>query len=62
MAQLRSCGWSRRKDSWKHIVKSYSSVFAGTDFEAWLRENEVNSITVVGYMTNNCDLATAAAA
>lgn len=53
---------SRRKDSWKHIVKSYSSVFAGTDFEAWLRENEVNSITVVGYMTNNCDLATAAAA
>ena len=53
---------SRRTDSWKHIVKSYSSVFAGTDFEAWLRENEVNAITVVGYMTNNCDLATAAAA
>lgn len=53
---------SRRKDSWKHIVKSYSSVFAGTDFESWLRESDVNSITIVGYMTNNCDLATASAA
>jgi nicotinamidase-related amidase len=53
---------SRRKDSWKHLVKSYASVFAGTDFEAWLRENDVETITVVGYMTNNCDLATAAAA
>lgn len=53
---------SRRKDSWKHLVKSYASVFAGTDLEAWLRENEVDGITLVGYMTNNCDLATAAAA
>ncbi|MFL4475956.1 isochorismatase family protein [Paeniglutamicibacter sp. MACA_103] len=50
---------SRRTDSWKHLVKSYSSVFAGTDFEAWLREKEVEAITIVGYMTNNCDLATA---
>ncbi|WP_427017306.1 isochorismatase family protein [Pseudarthrobacter sp. P1] len=53
---------SRRTDSWKHIVKSYASVFAGTDFEAWLRENQVDAITMVGYMTNNCDLATAATA
>ncbi|MEO6531432.1 MAG: isochorismatase family protein [Specibacter sp.] len=53
---------SRRKDSWKHLVKSYASVFAGTDFEAWLRDNDVQAITLVGYMTNNCDLATAAAA
>lgn len=53
---------SRSKDSWKHLVKSYASVFAGTDFEAWLRDNQVDTITVVGYMTNNCDLATAAAA
>ncbi|ASN40729.1 MAG: isochorismatase family protein [Paeniglutamicibacter terrestris] len=50
---------SRRTDSWKHLVKSYSSVFAGTDFEAWLRENKIETITIVGYMTNNCDLATA---
>ncbi|MBD7996197.1 cysteine hydrolase [Arthrobacter sp. Sa2CUA1] len=53
---------SRRTDSWKHIVKSYGSVFAGTDFEAWLRANQVSTVTLVGYMTNNCDLATAAAA
>ncbi|ABM10690.1 isochorismatase family protein [Paenarthrobacter aurescens] len=53
---------SRREDSWKHIVKNYGSVFAGTDFEAWLRENGIDTITVIGYMTNNCDLATAAAA
>ncbi|MBP1327449.1 nicotinamidase-related amidase [Leucobacter exalbidus] len=64
-----SAGWelhpdiaARRKDSWKHIVKGYASVFAGTDFEAWLREQQVDAITLVGYMTNNCDLATAAAA
>lgn len=53
---------SRATDSWKHLVKSYASVFADTDFEAWLRENDVDSIALVGYMTNNCDLATAAAA
>lgn len=53
---------SRRKDSWKHLVKSCASVFAGTDFEAWLRDNRINAITLIGYMTNNCDLATAAAA
>jgi nicotinamidase-related amidase len=53
---------ARRKDSWKPLVKSYASVFAGTDFEAWLRENQIDTITLVGYMTNNCDLATAAAA
>lgn len=53
---------SRHKDSWKRLVKSYASVFAGTDFEAWLRENDIEAITLVGYMTNNCDLATAAAA
>lgn len=53
---------SRRQESWKFIEKNYASVFAGTDFEAWLNENNINTITLVGYMTNNCDLATAAAA
>ena len=64
-----SAGWelhpdiaSRRKDSWKRIGKSYASVFAGTGFESWLRENGIDTITLLGYMTNNCDLATAAAA
>ncbi len=53
---------ARRRDSWKRIGKSYASVFAGTDFEDWLRGNSIDTITLVGYMTNNCDIATAAAA
>jgi len=53
---------SRRKDSWKHLIKAYGSVFAGTDLEAWLRDNQIDVMTVAGYMTNNCDLASAAAA
>lgn len=53
---------SRRTDGWKHVVKHYSSVFADTDFEAWLRQHDIDTITLVGYMSNNCELATAAAA
>ncbi|MDZ5078778.1 isochorismatase family protein [Nesterenkonia sp. HG001] len=44
------------------ISKRYSSVFAGTGLEDWLREQEIDTITLVGYMTNNCVLASAAAA
>ncbi|MEX5261234.1 isochorismatase family protein [Kocuria sp. CPCC 205263] len=44
---------------WKQVVKGYGSVFAGTGVAEWLRERGVDTITVVGYMTNNCDLATA---
>ena len=32
--------------------------FAGTDLEEWLRANAIDTITVVGYMTHNCDLST----
>lgn len=46
----------------KRIRKKFSSVFADTDLEAWLREQGVDTITIVGYMTNNCVLASAAAA
>ncbi|TDD39089.1 isochorismatase family protein [Saccharopolyspora elongata] len=45
----------------KHVIKGFSSVFAG-DLAEWLRANGVDTITLVGYMTNNCVLATAAAA
>lgn len=44
---------------WKQVVKGYGSVFAGTDVAEWLRERGIDTITIVGYMTNNCDLATA---
>ena len=52
----------RATPSWKRVTKSHSSVFAGTDVASWLAQHEVDSITIVGYMTNNCDISTAAAA
>ncbi|NQX05462.1 isochorismatase family protein [Rathayibacter sp. VKM Ac-2856] len=52
----------RRRDDWRSITKQYGTVFAGTDLLAWLREHDVDTITLVGYMTNNCILASAAEA
>ena len=43
----------------KRIHKQYGSVFAGTDLAQWLRDNNIDTITLVGFMTNNCDLASA---
>jgi nicotinamidase-related amidase len=53
---------SRRTPEWKSIVKRYGTVFAGTDLLSWLRERQIDTITLVGYMTNNCVLASAAEA
>lgn len=53
----------RRLDpSWKRATKDKGSVFAGTDVAPWLAGRGVDTITIVGYMTNNCDLATAVGA
>src|SRR5687768_10711801 len=49
----------RLNPSWKRVTKDKSSVFAGTDVAAWLAEQGVDTITIVGFMTNNCDIATA---
>lgn len=50
----------RRKTSeWKSLVKQYGSVYAGTDLAAWLRKHDVDTVTLAGYMTNNCVLASA---
>ncbi|WP_024794042.1 isochorismatase family protein [Tomitella biformata] len=64
-----SKGWSLHPDieervdpSFKRAQKKYGSVFAGTDVAEWLRGKDVDTITIVGYMTNNCDIATAAEA
>lgn len=51
---------SRLDKAEKHLIKRYSSVFADTDLEAWLREREIDTVTLVGYMTNNCVLGSAA--
>ncbi|WP_160075232.1 isochorismatase family protein [Pseudoclavibacter sp. 8L] len=53
---------ARRRPEWKAITKRFSSVFAETDLLAWLRAADVDTVTFVGYMTNNCIIASAAAA
>lgn len=52
----------RQNDDWHGIVKQYSSAFPGTGLLDWLRARDLDTITLVGYMTNNCILATAAEA
>lgn len=61
-----STGWAlhpeiekRLQASWKRATKDKGSVFAGTDVAEWLDASGVDTITVVGFMTNNCDIATA---
>lgn len=41
-----------------YIEKQLPSVFAGTDFDAWLRERGIDTLSVTGYMTHNCDAST----
>lgn len=41
-----------------HIEKAMPSCFAGTDFGAWLKANEIDTLAVVGYMTHNCNDST----
>ena len=45
---------------WKRVVKRHGSIYAGTDLEPWLRERGVDTVTLVGFMANNCILASAA--
>lgn len=49
----------RKQDAWKSVVKRYGSVYAQTDVAAWLHGQDVDTVTLVGYMTNNCVLASA---
>ncbi len=41
-----------------YIEKSLPSAFTGTDLTQWLAEHEIDTLTVVGYMTHNCDAST----
>ena len=52
----------RVTEATKQVGKSRASVFSGTDVAAWLTAHDVDRITLVGYMTNNCVIGTAAAA
>ncbi|WP_366087774.1 isochorismatase family protein [uncultured Corynebacterium sp.] len=42
--------------------KIYASVFDGTNLEAWLRAQDVDTITLVGFMRNNCVIGSAVGA
>ncbi|WP_156761177.1 isochorismatase family protein [Microbacterium karelineae] len=64
-----SAGWdlqpevaARVTPAWARSTKSVGTVFADEGLVAWLRENDVDTVTLVGYMTNNCVLASAAGA
>lgn len=50
---------SRKTDAWKGVIKQYGSVYADTDVAGWLRQHDIDTVTLVGYMTNNCILASA---
>ncbi len=55
-AELHAAVSSR---GWDHfLLKNLPSAFAGTGLEDWLREHRVDTVTIVGYMTHNCDLST----
>lgn len=41
-----------------HIEKSLASALTKTDLGGWLRDRHVDTLTVVGYMTHNCDIST----
>ena len=57
---LCPCIERRRTPQWKRVVKHRGSIYAGTDLAAWLREQGVDTVTLVGFMANNCILASAA--
>lgn len=40
------------------IEKSLPSAFCGTDLMEWLTEHQINTLTIVGYMTHNCNAST----
>ena len=40
------------------VEKTLPSAFTGTDLEFWLRNNDIRTVTVAGYMSQNCDLST----
>lgn len=54
--ELHETVGSRPRDHF--IEKSLPSVFAGTDFADWIARNGIDTLTIAGYMTQNCDAST----
>lgn len=40
------------------ISKQLASAFTGTGLADWLRARDIDTVSIVGYMTHNCDAAT----
>ncbi|PIF76365.1 nicotinamidase-related amidase [Variovorax sp. 54] len=40
------------------VTKAFPSVFTCTDFADWLARHEIDTLSVTGYMTQNCDAST----
>lgn len=56
-AELHPVVASRDRD---HFVrKNMPSALTGTGLTEWLRERRIDTITIVGFMSHNCDLSTA---
>lgn len=49
----------RMRPEFKLTSKTYASAFTGDGVDGWLAEKQIDAVTIVGYMTNNCDIATA---
>jgi nicotinamidase-related amidase len=41
------------------VTKTMPSAFSAGGFQSWLVENNIDTLTIVGYMTHNCNDATA---
>ncbi|MEM5434955.1 cysteine hydrolase family protein [Paraburkholderia diazotrophica] len=55
-AALHSVVASRERDHF--IEKALPSAFTNTDLAGWLAARDIDTLTVVGYMTHNCDAST----
>jgi len=40
------------------VEKAMASAFAGTDLGEWIEKESIDTLTIVGYMTHNCDDST----
>lgn len=54
--QLHPVVGSRPSDH--RINKTMASAFAGTDLAQWLNDRKIDTLTVIGYMTHNCNAST----
>jgi nicotinamidase-related amidase len=54
--QLHEVVASRPRDHF--IEKTWPSVFTDTDFASWLAQHDIDTLSVAGFMTHNCDAAT----